>query len=151
MVDAVYQAQDSAQNSNSQKLALLAFGPMAATADAAAKALMADTDLQGPAEISVVNMRWVKPLDTQLIDELIAKGYTHIVTLEEHAVMGGAGSAVNEYLLNHTSGIEQQLDIKNIGIADEFIAHGSHDEQLADCGLDVAGVTSQLRRLFAAQ
>lgn len=151
VVDAVYQAQDSAQNSNSQKLALLAFGPMAATADAAAKALMAETDLQGPAEISVVNMRWVKPLDTQLIDELIAKGYTHIVTLEEHAVMGGAGSAVNEYLLNHTSGIEQQLDIKNIGIADEFIAHGSHDEQLADCGLDVAGVTSQLRRLFAAQ
>lgn len=151
VVDAVYQTQDSAQNSNSQKLALLAFGPMAATADAAAKALMAETDLQGPAEISVVNMRWVKPLDTQLIDELIAKGYTHIVTLEEHAVMGGAGSAVNEYLLNHTSGIEQQLDIKNIGIADEFIAHGSHDEQLADCGLDVAGVTSQLRRLFAAQ
>lgn len=151
VVDAVYRAQDSAQNSNSQKLALLAFGPMAVTADAAAKALMAETDLQGPAEISVVNMRWVKPLDTQLIDELIAKGYTHIVTLEEHAVMGGAGSAVNEYLLNHTSGIEQQLDIKNIGIADEFIAHGSHDEQLADCGLDVAGVTSQLRRLFAAQ
>lgn len=151
VVDAVYRAQDSAQNSNSQKLALLAFGPMAATADAAAKALMAETDLQGPAEISVVNMRWVKPLDTQLIDELIAKGYTHIVTLEEHAVMGGAGSAVNEYLLNHTSGIEQQLDIKNIGIADEFIAHGSHDEQLADCGLDVAGVTSQLRHLFAAQ
>ena len=151
VVDAVYQTQDSAQSSNSQKLALLAFGPMAATADAAAKALMAETDLQGPAEISVVNMRWVKPLDTQLIDELIAKGYTHIVTLEEHAVMGGAGSAVNEYLLNHTSGIEQQLDIKNIGIADEFIAHGSHDEQLADCGLDVAGVTSQLRHLFAAQ
>lgn len=151
VVDAVYRAQDSAQNSNSQKLALLAFGPMAVTADAAAKALMAETDLQGPAEISVVNMRWVKPLDTQLIDELIAKGYTHIVTLEEHAVMGGAGSAVNEYLLNHTSGIEQQLDIKNIGIADEFIAHGSHDEQLADCGLDVAGVTSQLRHLFAAQ
>lgn len=151
VVDAVYQAQNTAQNSNSQKLALLAFGPMAATADAAAKALMAETDLQGPAEISVVNMRWVKPLDTQLINELIAKGYTHIVTLEEHAVMGGAGSAVNEYLLNHTSGIEQQLDIKNIGIADEFIAHGSHDEQLADCGLDVAGVTSQLRRLFAAQ
>lgn len=151
VVDAVYQTQSTAQNSNSQKLALLAFGPMVATADAAAKGLMAETDLQGPAEISVVNMRWVKPLDTQLIDELIAKGYTHIVTLEEHAVMGGAGSAVNEYLLNHTSGIEQQLDIKNIGIADEFIAHGSHDEQLADCGLDVAGVTSQLRRLFAAQ
>lgn len=151
VVGAVYQAQDTAQSSNSQKLALLAFGPMAATADAAAKALMAETDLQGPAEISVVNMRWVKPLDTELIDELIAKGYTHIVTLEEHAVMGGAGSAVNEYLLNHTSGIEQQLDIKNIGIADEFIAHGSHDEQLADCGLDVAGVTSQLRSLFAAQ
>ncbi|SJM65700.1 1-deoxy-D-xylulose-5-phosphate synthase [Psychrobacter piechaudii] len=151
VVEAVYHSQDSASNSNPYKLALLAFGPMVATADAAAKALMADTDLEGPVEISVVNMRWVKPLDTQLIDELIAKGYTHIVTLEEHVVMGGAGSAVNEYLLNHISGMKQQLDIKNIGIADEFIAHGSHDEQLADCGLDVAGVTSQLRSLFTVQ
>nr|WP_296203623.1 1-deoxy-D-xylulose-5-phosphate synthase [Psychrobacter sp. UBA3962] len=151
VVEAVYQSQDSVSNSNPYKLALLAFGPMVATADAAAKALMADTDLEGPVEISVVNMRWVKPLDTQLIDELIAKGYTHIVTLEEHVVMGGAGSAVNEYLLNHISGMKQQLDIKNIGIADEFIAHGSHDEQLADCGLDVAGVTSQLRSLFTVQ
>lgn len=151
VVEAVYQSQDITSNSNPYKLALLAFGPMVATADAAAKALMADTDLEGPAEVSVVNMRWVKPLDTQLIDELIAKGYTHIVTLEEHVVMGGAGSAVNEYLLNHISGMKQQLDIKNIGIADEFIAHGSHDEQLADCGLDVAGVTSQLRSLFTVQ
>ncbi len=151
VIEAVYQAQDTASSSNGYKLALLAFGPMVATADAAAKALMTDTSFEGPAEISVVNMRWVKPLDTQLIDELIVKGYTHIVTLEEHVVMGGAGSGVNEYLLNHTSGIKQQLDIKNIGIADEFIAHGSHDEQLADCGLDVAGVTSQLRSLFAAQ
>lgn len=151
VVEAVYQSQDSASSSNPYKLALLAFGPMVATADAAAKALMADTDLEGPLEISVVNMRWVKPLDTQLIDELIAKGYTHIVTLEEHVVMGGAGSGVNEYLLNHISGMKQQLDIKNIGIADEFIAHGSHDEQLADCGLDVAGVTSQLRSLFTVQ
>lgn len=151
VIEAVYQAQDTASSSNGYKLALLAFGPMVATADAAAKELMAETNLDGPVEISVVNMRWVKPLDTQLIDELIAKGYTHIVTLEEHVVMGGAGSGVNEYLLNHTSGIKQQLDIKNIGIADEFIAHGSHDEQLADCGLDVAGVTSQLRSLFAAQ
>ena len=151
VVEAVYQSQDSTSSSNPYKLALLAFGPMVATADAAAKALIADADLEGPVEISVVNMRWVKPLDTQLIDELIAKGYTHIVTLEEHVVMGGAGSAVNEYLLNHISGMKQQLDIKNIGIADEFIAHGSHDEQLADCGLDVAGVTSQLRSLFTVQ
>lgn len=151
VVEAVYQSQDSALSSNPYKLALLAFGPMVATADAAAKALIADADLEGPVEISVVNMRWVKPLDTQLIDELIAKGYTHIVTLEEHVVMGGAGSAINEYLLNHISGMKQQLDIKNIGIADEFIAHGSHDEQLADCGLDVAGVTSQLRSLFTVQ
>lgn len=151
VVEAVYQAQDTDSNSTPHKLALLAFGPIVATADAAAKAVMADTGLEGPAEISVVNMRWVKPLDTQLIDELIAKSYTHIVTLEEHVVMGGAGSGVNEYLLNHASGIKHQPIIKNIGIADEFIAHGSHDEQLADCGLDVAGVTSQLRSLFLAQ
>ena len=156
VVDAVYQseytANSSSENSstsnssNDKKLALLAFGPMVATANAAAQQLI--TESYAPAKISVVNMRWVKPLDTDLIDELIATGYTHIVTLEEHMVMGGAGSAVNEYLLNSTDNTVQRVEIKNIGIADEFIAHGSHDEQLADCGLDVAGVTSQLRSLF---
>ena len=148
VIDAVYQAS-SASNNSDKKLALLAFGPMVATADAAANSLMADSNV--PAEISVINMRWVKPLDTDLLDNLIANGYTHIVTLEEHAVMGGAGSAVNEYLLNHTASIEQKVHIKNIGITDEFIAHGSHAEQLAECRLDVAGVTLQLRELFAAQ
>jgi len=148
VVDAVYQASSTSNNSN-KKLALLAFGPMVATADAAANNLMADST--APAEISVINMRWVKPLDTDLLDNLIANGYTHIVTLEEHAVMGGAGSAVNEYLLNHTASIEKKVHIKNIGIADEFIAHGSHAEQLAECRLDVFGVTLQLREWFATQ
>lgn len=161
VVEAVYHSQKQMSNlaisnncshdKNVKKLALLAFGPMVATADAAAKALMEESGISVPAEISVINMRWAKPLDTQLIDELIAKGYTHFVTLEEHAVMGGAGSAVNEYLLNGVVTIDASIQIKNIGIADEFIAHGSHDQQLADSGLDVAGVTAQLHRLFVAQ
>ncbi|WP_296403297.1 1-deoxy-D-xylulose-5-phosphate synthase [Psychrobacter sp.] len=138
-------------NHDISKLALLAFGPMVATADAAAKTLINDDTIKTLSEISVINMRWVKPLDADLLDGLIEKGYTHIVTLEEHSVMGGAGSAVNEYLLNHTDSVNDKVHIKNIGIADSFIAHGSHDEQLADCGLDVAGVTSQLRSLFVAK
>ncbi|MDO4450088.1 MAG: 1-deoxy-D-xylulose-5-phosphate synthase [Moraxella sp.] len=89
--------------------------------------------------VIVCDMRWVKPLDTALIDSLI-KGTTHIATLEEHQLMGGAGSAVNEYLASR--GVT--VPIKNLGIKDEFIAHGSHAEQLAECGLDKEGILASL-------
>ncbi|WP_201543607.1 1-deoxy-D-xylulose-5-phosphate synthase [Psychrobacter sp. H7-1] len=148
VIESTYHSDSSAQPE--VKIALLAFGPMVTTAEAAAQNLIAATEL-GAITVSVVNMRWVKPLDTQLLDELLAQGYTHMVTLEEHAVMGGAGSAVNEYLLNHTACIQQGVRIKNIGIADEFIAHGSHEQQLAECGLDVAGVTAHLQALLAVK
>lgn len=135
------------------KLALLAFGAMTETAKQAANTLMTE---RSDCQITVVNMRWVKPLDAQLIDELIAQGVTHVATLEEHAVMGGAGSAVNEYLLSPSATYWQNSSAKstaayrrpailNIGIPDRFIAHGTHEEQLADCGLDEAGVLAQLK------
>ena len=75
---------------------------------------------------------------------------THIATLEEHMIMGGAGSAVNEYLLNESAAFKRQRPaVGNIGIADRFIAHGSQAEQWADCGLDVAGVIKQLKQLLS--
>ncbi|MGP4952827.1 1-deoxy-D-xylulose-5-phosphate synthase [Psychrobacter sp. T6-1] len=130
------------------KLILLAFGTRVATAEQAAKVLSAE---QADCQIQVVNMRWVKPLDSEMIESLIEQGATHIVTLEEHVIMGGAGSAVNEYLLNESVAYQRQRPVVlNIGIADQFAAHGSQAEQLADCGLDVTGVTSQLKGLLSS-
>ena len=136
--------QDNAPN----KLALLAFGTMVATAQQAAESLI-NNNKETDCQVHVVNMRWVKPLDTHLLDSLIKQGVTHIATLEEHTVMGGAGSAVNEYLLNESIAFKNSRPvICNIGIPDRFIAHGSPAEQMADCGLDVAGVVSQLQQLL---
>ncbi|WP_350561224.1 1-deoxy-D-xylulose-5-phosphate synthase [Psychrobacter sp. CAL346-MNA-CIBAN-0220] len=135
------------------KLALLAFGTMVATAQQAAEALVEvlTTDrIATDYQVQVINMRWVKPLDIELLENLLAQGITHIATLEEHMIMGGAGSAVNEYLLNAspTFAISRPA-ICNMGIPDRFVAHGSQAEQLADCGLDVAGVVSQLQQLLS--
>lgn len=127
------------------KLAILAFGTLVATAQQAAAMLMdSHTDIQ----VQVVNMRWVKPLDTQLLESLISQGVTHIATVEEHVIMGGAGSAVNEYLLNSSPAFKANRPaIANIGIPDSFLAHGSPLEQLVDAGLDTTGVVAQLQAL----
>ncbi|MGG1355110.1 1-deoxy-D-xylulose-5-phosphate synthase [Psychrobacter pacificensis] len=131
------------------KLALLAFGTMVATAQQAAESLTSD-DTALECQVHVVNMRWVKPLDTAMLESLLAQGVTHIATIEEHMVMGGAGSAVNEYLLNESAAFKRQRPaVNNIGIPDRFIAHGSQAEQWADCGLDVIGVIKQLKQLLS--
>ena len=137
----------------SNKLALLAFGTMVATAQDAAQAIVnnyAGLPSELDCQIHVVNMRWVKPLDITLLETLIEQGITHIATLEEHMVMGGAGSAVNEYLLNESAAFKANRPaICNIGIPDRFVAHGSQAEQWADCGLDVKGVVDQLKKLLS--
>ncbi|RZU47746.1 1-deoxy-D-xylulose-5-phosphate synthase [Fluviicoccus keumensis] len=118
-----------------QRVALLSFGSLLAAALKAADAL----------DATVANMRWVKPLDGELVRELAA---THdlLVTLEEHAVMGGAGSAVNEWLAQ--AGITRP--VLNLGIPDAFIEHAAHGEMLAACGLDAAGIEQAVRRRLAA-
>lgn len=132
-----------------KKLALLAFGTMVATAQQAAENLTSEYAVSD-CQVHVVNMRWVKPLDSSLLETLLAQGITHIATLEEHMIRGGAGSAVNEYLLNESSAYKRHRpDICNIGISDRFIAHGSPAEQFADCGLDVEGVVTQLKQLLS--
>ncbi|MGP5211357.1 1-deoxy-D-xylulose-5-phosphate synthase [Psychrobacter alimentarius] len=133
----------------SKKLALLAFGTTVATAQQAAQNLISE-DVSADCQVQVVNMRWVKPLDSALLETLLTQGVTHVATLEEHVIMGGAGSAVNEYLLNESPAFKRQHPtICNIGIPDRFIAHGSPAEQLADCGLDVEGVVKQLKQLLS--
>jgi 1-deoxy-D-xylulose-5-phosphate synthase len=112
------------------RLALLAFGSMVAPALEAGEAM----------DATVVNMRFVKPLDEVLILEL-ADGHDLLVTVEENAVAGGAGSAVGELLDAHG----RSLACLHLGLPDRFIDHASHPEQLAECGLDAAGIVASVR------
>lgn len=115
---------------NSQKIAILSFGSMLTPSLQAAEVLNA----------TVANMRFVKPLDTALIQQL-ASTHDLIVTVEENALMGGAGAAVLEAM--------QTLSLVNptlcLGLPDTFIEHGVHETMLADCGLDAAGITHAIQ------
>jgi len=119
-----------------KKLALLAFGAMVEASRATADAL--DTTL--------VNMRFVKPLDEALLLELTASHFC-FVTVEDHAVAGGAGSAVNEFLTVH----DLNPPVLNLGIPDAFIEHGSREECLKAVGLDAEGIQAAVTAWFAKQ
>jgi 1-deoxy-D-xylulose-5-phosphate synthase len=112
-----------------KRIALLAFGSMLAPALEVAEEL----------DATVANMRFVKPLDEKLIDTLAAD-HDLVVTVEEGVVHGGAGSAVNELLAQ----LDHQVRILNLGLPDRFIEHASASEQLAECGLDSAGITTAI-------
>jgi 1-deoxy-D-xylulose-5-phosphate synthase len=103
------------------RIALLAFGTMLATA----------TELGDELDATVVNMRFVKPLDERMVLE-IARQHDLIVTLEENAIAGGAGCAVNECLAAN----RVTVPTLNIGLPDRFIDHGTRDEVMRDAGLD---------------
>ncbi len=103
------------------RVALLAFGTLLGTA----------LDLAGELDATVVNMRFVKPLDQRMVLE-IAQHHELIVTLEENSLAGGAGCAVNECLAaRHAT-----VPVLNLGLPDRFIEHGTRDEALRDAGLD---------------
>ncbi len=112
-------------------VAILAFGASLQACSAVASRI----------DASLVNMRFVKPLDTDIILEMAHK-HTLVVTVEENAVMGGAGSAVNEFLAA-TGG---NFNILNIGIPDHYIEHGSRQDCLAMAGLDVNGILEQVNK-----
>ncbi len=115
-------------------VAIFAFGSQVAPAIVAGKALGA----------TVVNMRFVKPLDESLILEMAGQ-HDLIVTVEENAVAGGAGSGVNECLAAH--GIT--IATHNLGLPDHFIEHGEHSVLLAQCGLDASGIENTINELLA--
>jgi len=112
-----------------QKIALLAFGAMVTVAEAVAERL----------DATVVNMRFIKPLDEALIVQM-ATEHRGLATLEENVVAGGAGSAVSECLARR--GIV--IPIRHIGLPDRFVEQGERAELLAECGLDAEGVFQQL-------
>ncbi|ROT96232.1 1-deoxy-D-xylulose-5-phosphate synthase [Marinobacter sp. R17] len=112
-----------------KRIALLNFGTLLSTALPAAEAL----------DATVADMRFVKPLDTDLIRDLVEQ-HDLIVTLEENVIAGGAGSAVSEYL--NGEGIEASL--LQIGLPDQFIEHGKHGEQLEECGLTTEAIRTRI-------
>ena len=117
-------------------LALLAFGAMVAPAEALAAEL----------DATVVNMRFVKPLDSACVLD-IARRHKAIVTIEDNAVAGGAGDAVLQCLQEHSVTIPSLA----LGIPDRFIEHGSRQENLADAGLDLASLRTAVHRFWARQ
>ncbi|MGZ8190721.1 MAG: transketolase C-terminal domain-containing protein, partial [Methylococcaceae bacterium] len=91
-----------------------------------------------------VNMRFVKPLDEQLILEL-AKSHEVFVTVEENVISGGAGSAVNAFLQAR----KILMPVLNIGLPDSFVEQGSREQLLALCGLDHQGILAQTETFCA--
>jgi 1-deoxy-D-xylulose-5-phosphate synthase len=110
-------------------IAFLAFGTMLTPCEEAAAVINA----------GVANMRFIKPLDEELILQL-AEAYQILVTVEENLIQGGAGSAVSEFLA--AQGLVKR--VIHLGIPDQFIEQGSQAEQLADCGLDRDGILDSI-------
>ncbi|MBU3084603.1 1-deoxy-D-xylulose-5-phosphate synthase [Acinetobacter seifertii] len=127
---------------NDEQITILAFGSRVMVAIEAGEQLAQKHDVG----VRVVNMRFVKPLDEQIIRDLAE--HTHLfVTVEEHAIMGGAGSAVNEFMA------QEQIvkPIINLGLPDSFLHQASHNQMLQDCGLDTKGILNSIERAWLKQ
>jgi 1-deoxy-D-xylulose-5-phosphate synthase len=112
-------------------VAILAFGSMVQPALEAAEKL----------DATVVDMRFVKPLDEALIGDMTTQ-HQLLVTLEENTVIGGAGSAVNEFLAS----ADYRIPVLNLGLPDNFLEHGKVPDMLAEVGLSSDGIIESIRR-----
>ena len=121
-----------------QQVAVLAFGAMVSVAQSVA------VDLG----YTLVDMRFVKPLDVALIQEL-ASSHQLIVTVEENAVQGGAGSAVNEFLI--ANDLMAEVSILNLGVPDLLIEQGTQAEMRDECGLTPAGIRESIEQRLTRQ
>jgi 1-deoxy-D-xylulose-5-phosphate synthase len=116
-----------------QRVAFLVFGNLCTTAHQVAEQL----------DASLINMRFVKPLDEAMVLAM-AEQHELLVTLEENSLQGGAGSAVNEYLMH----IGNPVRVLNLGLPDHFIEHASQPQQLTEVGLDVVGITAAVQQVL---
>ena len=117
-------------DSEDKEVVILSFGSLLSSALEAGKNINA----------RVVDMRFIKPIDYKLLDE-IKNDYKLIVTLEDNVVAGGAGSAVNEYLIK----LNSRSSILNLGLPDQFIEHGDQEQQKILNGLDGNGVEKSIQ------
>jgi len=115
-------------------VAILVFGTLMPAALRAAEAL----------DLTVVDMRFVKPIDTELVLSMAAEHSLGLVTLEEGSLMGGAGAAVSETLAVH----RMTLPVLHLGLPDRFIDHGDQNALLAGVGLDAVGIENAVRNRF---
>ncbi|MCD1598035.1 1-deoxy-D-xylulose-5-phosphate synthase [Rheinheimera aquimaris] len=115
-----------------KRIAILAFGPLLSACQYAAEQL----------NTTLVDMRFVKPLDEALLTEL-ADSHDYFVTVEDNAVMAGAGSAVNEFI----SRAKLNVRSVNLGLPDQFIKHGSQQEIYTELGLDSDGIYNSISAL----
>ncbi len=116
------------------RIAFLAWGSMVAPSMEVGKQLGA----------TVVNMRFVKPIDTELVLEM-AKSHDVLITVEENVIAGGAGSAINDFLQAQ----QILMPVLNIGLPDSFIEQGTREELLSFCGLDAAGILAKAEKFCA--
>lgn len=116
---------------NGKKVAILAFGSRLAASLAVAEKI----------DATVINMRFIKPLDVSMIEK-IANTHDLIVTVEENSLMGGAGSAVMEAMQRGNS----QTPTLCLGLPDTFIEHGVHETMLSDCGLNSEGIEGSIKQ-----
>ncbi len=123
-------------------ISILAFGSRVSVSVEAAEQLAKQFDVA----VRVINMRFIKPLDENMIRAL-ADITQLFVTVEEHAVMAGAGSAVNEFLA-HAQIVKPIL---NLGLPDQFLAQATHSEMLKDCGLDAKGIEKSMIHAWTRQ
>jgi 1-deoxy-D-xylulose-5-phosphate synthase len=116
-------------------LAILALGPMVGACEVIGERL----------DATVVNLRFVKPLDEELVLKIASK-HQALVTVEENAVAGGVGSAINETLA--ANGVT--MPVLNLGIPDRFIEHGSREDCLVSAGLDMSSIETAINHWWRA-
>lgn len=116
---------------NGEKVAILAFGTLLHAALQAAETINA----------TVVDMRFVKPLDESVI-QAMASNHTLLVTIEENTIAGGAGSAVSEFLRSQ----DLNTPILHLGLPDRYVEHGKHEDLLAECGLNANGIVTSIEK-----
>ncbi len=111
------------------KIAILSFGAMLERCYGVAEKI----------DATLINMRFVKPLDEELLRRMV-KTHSIFVTVEDNTIAGGAGSAVNEFVLNNNLDIR----VKNLGLPDEFLSHGTREEVLEMAGLSELGILKEI-------
>jgi 1-deoxy-D-xylulose-5-phosphate synthase len=112
-----------------KNIAILAFGDMLNKSKKAAEKL----------DATLVDMRFVKPLDEELLKKL-SDSHAYFITVEDNVIAGGAGGAVNEFVLQN----KIKVSVKNIGLPDKILSHGAREEILAEAGLDKDGILNSI-------
>ncbi len=116
-----------------QKIAVLVFGQLIRDVAEISKKL----------SLTLVDMRFVKPLDKDIIDEL-STTHEHLITIEDNVITGGAGSSVNEYLVERG----YEITITNFGIPDRIVSHGNQNELYAEIGLDKKSLEFKINEIY---